>query len=162
MGTGEIEGVASALGLQGCGILIPCSVCGPACDGPGHTDYSTSCSSGFATSARPSGASARFSTSMRRASTTSPTQSSRNSSSRRCRTRCTGRRWLLRLSLEESEGLSSNARECRRDQRRQRDVAEAMLARLRPPRCHLSGRLLRLPRGRARSAGQQVRYADCS
>lgn len=44
---------------------------------------------------------------------------------------CHWDRWLLRLSLEEPEGLSSIAREFRRrarDQRRESDVAEAMLA----------------------------------
>lgn len=46
---------------------------------------------------------------------------------------CHWDRWLLRLSLEEPEGLASTVREFRRrarDQRRQRDVAEAMLAQL--------------------------------
>lgn len=58
---------------------------------------------------------------------------------------CHWDRWLLRLSLEESEGLSSITREFRRrarDQRRQRDVAEAMLAQL----ADLDARLTKLRR----------------
>lgn len=58
---------------------------------------------------------------------------------------CHWDRWLLRLSLEEPEGLASISREFRRrarDQRRERDVAEAMLAQV----ADLASRLTRLGR----------------
>ena len=61
---------------------------------------------------------------------------------------CHWDRWLLRLSLEEPEGLASIAREFRRrarDQRRQREVAEAMLAQV----ADLASRLTRLGRAPA-------------
>ncbi len=61
---------------------------------------------------------------------------------------CHWDRWLLRLSLEEPEGLASIVREFRRrarDQRRQLDVAEAMLAQL----ADLASRLTRLGRAPA-------------
>ena len=61
--------------------------------GEGQRTTSTSCSRASATSARRSGASSRrCSTSTRRASTTRRTPRCRSSSSRRCRTRCTGPR----------------------------------------------------------------------
>jgi hypothetical protein len=65
---------------------------------------------------------------------------------------CHWDRWLLRLSLEEPEGLASIARECRRrarDQRRQRDVAEAMLAQV----ADLASRLTGLGRAPAEVLG---------
>ncbi len=58
---------------------------------------------------------------------------------------CHWDRWLLRLSLEEPEGLVSIGRELRRHargQRRQRDVAEALLAQV----ADLESRLTRLGR----------------
>lgn len=61
---------------------------------------------------------------------------------------CHWDRWLLRLSLEEPEGLASIAHEFRRrarDQRRERDVAEAMLAQV----ADLASRLTRLGRAPA-------------
>jgi hypothetical protein len=61
---------------------------------------------------------------------------------------CHWDRWLLRLSLEEPEGLASIAREFRRrarDQRRERDVAEAMLAQV----ADLASRLARIGRSPA-------------
>lgn len=61
---------------------------------------------------------------------------------------CHWDRWLLRLSLEEPNGLASISREFRRrarDQRRQREVAEAMLAQV----ADLASRLTRLGRAPA-------------
>ena len=61
---------------------------------------------------------------------------------------CHWDRWLLRLSLEEPEGLTSIAREFRRrarGQRQQRDVAEAILAQV----GDLASRLTRLGRAPA-------------
>jgi len=58
---------------------------------------------------------------------------------------CHWDRWLLRLSLEEPEGLASIAREFRRrarGQRRERDVSEAMLAQV----ADLASRLARIRR----------------
>ena len=58
---------------------------------------------------------------------------------------CHWDRWLLRLSLEEPEGLASIARELRRrarEQRRGRDVAEALLAQV----ADLASRLTRIGR----------------